>query len=322
MVFRKINPGSKSNPDTGFGNLATDIGGRFVNKDGSANLRKTGWSYLKRISIYSTLLELSWTSFLLIIVLIYLLVNLFFTAVYVLIGFDQLQGFISTTEWGKIKEVFYFSTQSFTTVGFGRINPLHDGANIVSSIEAMMGWLFFALVTGLLYGRFTRPKAFIAFSEKALISPYRQGIALMFRMAPYKDSHVLSDARVAVNLSLVTMENNKPTYQFYQLNLERSRIDLFNMNWTVVHPINEESPLLNFTKEDLESSGFELLVQVTGFDPVYSSNVIQRTSYTADEVVWGAKFKSMYHESEDGNTTILELNKLGEYDKVELNVLV
>jgi inward rectifier potassium channel len=318
MATSKINRRSKANPDTGFGTQASSIGGRFVNRDGTFNLRKTGLPFWKRISIYSYLIALSWPQFILVIVLFYFLVNLLFTAVYVLIGTDQLQGFVETTEWGKIKETFFFSTQSFTTVGYGRINPLGEGADIVSSVETMAGWLFFALVTGLLYGRFTQPIAYIAFSEKALISPYRNGTGLMFRMVPYKDAHELTNAHVAVNISLLITENGKTDYQFFQLKLERSRIDMFNMNWTVVHPIDEESPLYQFTKQDLQNADFELMVQVSGFDPVFSNQVMQRTSYTMEELEWEARFSSMYHQSKDGNTTIVELDKLSQYEKVDL----
>ncbi|HEX8315339.1 MAG TPA: ion channel [Flavisolibacter sp.] len=320
MAGRKINPFSKSNPDTGFGTQATNIGGRFVNKDGSFNLKKQGLSFLKRASFYSYLLEISWVKFLGIIILFYLLINVIYTSAYLLIGHHQLQGFLSTTEWGKMKEVFYFSTQTFTTVGYGRINPVSDGADIIASIETMSGWLFFAIVTGLLYGRFTRPKAYIAFSENALISPYKNTMALMFRMVPYKSLHHLSDVKVVVNLSLQLMENGKAEYHFYQLSLERSRIDMFNMNWTVVHPITEDSPLLNFTKADLDNSDAEMLVQVTGFDPIFSNMVMARSSYTYKEFIWGARFKPMYHESEDGATTILDLDKLHEYDKVAIEL--
>jgi inward rectifier potassium channel len=319
MARSKINPGSRSNNDTGFGNQ-DNVGGRFVNKDGSFNLKKQGWPYLKRVSFYSYLLELTWLKFLGIIFLFYFLANSFFTAIYILIGQDQLQGFRATTEWDRIKEVFFFSTQTFTTVGYGRINPAGDGADVLASIETMLGWLFFALVTGLLYGRFTRPKAYIAFSENALFSPYQKVTALMFRLVPYKNIHHLTDVKVVVNVSFQVIENDKPAYKFYQLNLERSRIDMFNMNWTIVHPITEDSPLLHFTKEDIDASDLELLVQVSGFDPIFSNIVTSRTSYTYKEVVWGAKFRPMYHESEDGNTTILDLNKLNEYDKVNIAI--
>ena len=87
--------------------------------------------------------------------------------------------------------------------------------------------------------------------------------ALMFRMVPYKSLHHLTDTKVTVNLSLQITEDGTTEYRFYQLPLERSRIDMFNMNWTVVHPISEDSPLLNFTKEDLDNSDAELMVQVT-----------------------------------------------------------
>ena len=143
----------------------------------------------------------------------------------------------------------------------------------------------------------------------------------MFRMVPYKALHHLSDVKVTVNISLKIAENGKPEYQFYQLPLERSRIDMFNMNWTVVHPITDDSPVLNFSKEDLDNSDAEILVQVTGFDPIFSNMVMARTSYTYKELVWGARFKPMYHESEDGNTTILELDKLNEFDKTTIEVI-
>ncbi len=314
----KLNSRSQSNPDTGFGTQAARIGGRFLNKDGSFNLRKTGWSYFKRVSFYSYLLELSWPLFMAAIVACYLLINLAFTSIYLLIGTEQLQGFYSTTVWGRTKEVFYFSTQTFTTVGYGRINPTADGADLVASIESMCGWLFFAIVTGMVYGRFTRPKAFIAFSENALMSPYRGGTALMFRLVPYKNRHHLTDVRLSVNLSILVNEGTSAEYKFYSLELERSRIDMFNMNWTVVHPINEKSPLLNFTTEDLAASDMELLVQVSGFDPLFSNNVLARTSYNYGELVWGAKFSPMFHEAEDDTTTVLELDKLNVYEKVSL----
>jgi inward rectifier potassium channel len=316
MAFKKINPVSKTNPDTGFGVQASQIGGRFVNKDGSYNLRKEGLSFFKRVSVYSQLLELSWWQFLGVIVAFYLLVNVLFTSLYVLIGHDQIQGLVAPTYWGRVRELYFFSTQTFTTVGYGRINPLMDGAHFIAAIESMVGLLSFALVTGLLYGRFTRPQAYIDFSEHALISPYKDGRALMFRMVPYKSNHHLTDTKVVVNFAITALENDKQEFKFFQLALERSRIEAFSMNWTVVHPIDAESPLLGLTEEDMKNSDVELYVQLTGFNPIFSNTVTQRTSYTADEIIWGAKFKPMYHESEDGSTTIVELDKLNDYERV------
>lgn len=309
---------SSSNPDTGFGNQPGQFGGRFMNKDGSFNLKKTGASFFKRASFYSYLLEISWVKFIMLIILFYLVVNVLFTLGYFIIGEEELQGLLSRNYWSRVRELFYFSTQTFTTVGYGRINPVGDSADLLASIQAMSGWLFFALVTGLLYGRFTRPQAYIEYSENALIAPYNNGKALMFRLVPYKSNHHLSDVQVVVNLSYVFMKDGNPEYAFYKLGLERSRVDMFNMNWTVVHPIDDQSPLINFTKEDLEKSDVEILVQVSGFNPIFSNQVMQRTSYTYNEIIWGAKFKPMYHESEDGKTTILELNKLNHYEEAKV----
>lgn len=318
MPAAKINPLSKSNPDTGFGVQASRIAGRFINKDGSFNLRKVGASVLQRVSLYSNLQELSWGRFFGVIVLAYILINILFTAVYLALGFNQLQGFLAHSYWGRVREVFYFSTQTFTTVGYGRINPIKDGADIVASLETMTGWMFFALVTGLIYGRFARPKAYIAFSEQAVIGPYRNGNGLMFRMVPYKSNHHLNDARVVVTLTFAATENGKQEYKFFRLGLERSRVDMFNMNWTVVHPIDQQSPLLRFTKEDMLGSELEIYIQVTGFDPVFANVVTKRSSYTGEEIVWGARFLPMYYESADGTTTILELNKLNDLEQAEL----
>ena len=198
-------------------------------------------------------------------------------------------------------------------MGYGRVNPVGDAANMVAAIEAMSGFLSFAVATGLIYGRFARPKSHIAFSDHALIAPYQDKKALMFRIASYKDNHNLTDAVIKVNLALQVQENEKLNYKFYELPLERSRVDTLMMNWTVVHPIDENSPLLGLTEEDYRAADVEIYVQVRGFDDVYSTTVIQRTSYTYDEIVFDAKFATMYHESEDGKTTILELDKLSSY---------
>jgi len=314
----KVNAYSKSNPDTGFGVQANQIGGRFVNKDGSFNMRKEGLPLLERISFYSKLLETSWMEFFVFIILFYLIANIIFTLLYLLAGHDQLQGLLSQTSWGRMKEVFFFSTETFTTVGYGRVNPIGDGAHIIAALESLTGFLSFAFLTGLLYGRFSRPHAYIAFSKDALISPYKEGIALMFRIVPYKVNHNITDARIIVSVAFVETEDDKPVYKFYKLKLERERIDTFSMNWTVVHPIDEESPLLNLSEEDMKSSDLEIYVQVSGFDNIFSNVVMHRSSYTYREIVWGAKFKPMYHESPDGATTILELDKLNNYEKVSL----
>jgi inward rectifier potassium channel len=309
----KINPASKTNNDTGFGTNVSSYGGRFINRDGSYNLKKEGVSFWDRFSLFHSMLNMPLWKFITVIVLFFLFINLLYTIIYVLIGVEGFQNVIASNRWEEFKELYFFSTETFTTVGYGRVNPVGDGVNMVAAIEAMTGFLSFAVATGLIYGRFAKPRPHIAFSDHALIAPYQDKTALMFRIASYKDNHNLTDAEIRVNLALQEYDNGKASYKFYQLALERNKVDTLMMNWTVVHPIDENSPLLGLAQEDYKSSDVEVYVQVKGFDDVYSTTVIQRTSYTCEEIIFNAKFVPMFHESEDGRTTILELDKLSSY---------
>jgi len=311
-----INPFLKTNNDTGFGSNANSYGGRFINKDGTFNLRREGLSFFNRFSVYQRMLNLPLWKFIVVILIFYFVINLLFCVSYLLIGPAQLLGMAARTPWGQFKEVFYFSTQTFTTVGYGRINPMGDGANLLASLEALTGFLSFAIATGLIYGRFAKPKSYLAFSENALISPYQDKTALMFRFVTYKDNHTLTNVEIKVNIALRVEDNGKATYNFYDLALERQKVDNLPMNWTVVHAIDENSPLHGFTPDDIAASDAELYVLITAFDEVYSSIVLQRTSYTYQEMKFNAKFVPMYRESEDGMTTVLELHKLNEIRNV------
>lgn len=302
-----------SNNDTGFGSNANSYGGRFVNKDGSFNVRIDGASFGQRFSIYHSMLNMSRWKFSLTIVAFFVLINILFTCMYVLMGSGNFQGFVATTEWGKIKELYFFSTETFTTVGYGRINPLGDGVNLVASFEAMIGFLSFAIATGLIYGRFSKPRAYLIFSHHSVIAPFQDKTGLMFRIAPYKHGHILTDVQVKVTLGMQVEEDGVLTAKFYTLALERNRVDSLMMNWTVVHPLDESSPLYGFTAEDMKNADVEMYVLIRGFDEVYANIVQQRTSYTFDEIVHNARFLTMYHESDDGKTTIFELNKLNHY---------
>jgi inward rectifier potassium channel len=315
-LLKRINPFLKSNNDTGFSTSTSIVGGRFINKDGSFNVRKDGIPFWKRISIYHTMLNMPRWKFITVVVVFFHLINLLYTSIYLLIGPQQFTGMISGAELQVFKELYFFSTETFTTVGYGRVNPIGDAANLVASIEAMTGFLSFAIATGLIYGRFSKPKAYLLFSEHALISPYQEKTALMLRLAPYKDDHTLTSVEVTVNIGMQVQENEKPVYKFYTLPLERKHVDSLPMSWTVVHPIDEHSPLYELSVDDIKLADLEIYVSIRGFDDVYSNIVLQRTSYTYEEIIYNAKFTIMSKESEDGNTTILELDKLNEYRKL------
>ena len=310
-VSNRINPVSKLNTDTGFSDTGNINGGRFINRDGTFNLRKVGWPFWQRYSIYHRMITIPLWQFIVIIVTFFISINLLFTVVYLVIGADQFTGMLSGSGWKMYKELYFFSTETFTTVGYGRVNPVGDGANLVASFEAMSGFLSFAVATGLIYGRFARPRAHLAFSDNALIAPYRGKTALMFRFACYKENHALTDVTVQVNLAMLIQENGQANYKYYDLPLERKKIESLPMNWTVVHPIDEESPLSGLSAEDMKAADVELYVLVRGFNDVYSNTVLQRTSYTYSEIKTNRKFIHMYKETENG--TILELHKLNKF---------
>ena len=307
----------KSEINTGFGTNSNSTGGRFINKDGKPNAIKKGVGLLDRYSWYHTMLGMKAGKFLLLIFSIYITINLVFAGVYYMIGIHHLAGVHSGSPWKNFTEVFFFSAQTFTTVGYGRISPVGFAASAVSTFEAFLGLLSFAIATGLFYGRFSRPQAFVRFSNNALIAPYRDGTAFMFRLSPYKNN-ALSEVEVKLTLAITNEENGKLTDKFFDLPLEFSKINGLALSWTIVHPIDDKSPFYGLSKEDIANTDMEIMVFLKAFDQVFSNNVITRTSYVSAEIVWGAKFKMMYHPSEDKNKTILDVSKLNEYEKMPL----
>jgi hypothetical protein len=314
--FRKIN--AQSDENTGFGTNANRYGGRFVNKDGTANVEKRGLSFFKRISWYHTLIDMPLYKFLGILFLFYILLNFIFAAVYYLIGVEYLEGIdASLSEIDKFGKAFFFSAQTFTTVGYGHISPNGFLASTISSAEALIGLLSFAIATGLFFGRFSKPTAYIQFSKNAVIAPYKDKSALMLRMVPYKNTN-FTDAEAKITLGIEMEENGILVNKFYTLKLELAKVNTLTLSWTLVHPIDEESPLFNFSKEDYENLDGEIMVFVKTFDDMFSNTVAINTSYTFNEFVYGAKFDIMYEQNQANTHTILFLDKLNSYTPMEI----
>ena len=256
---KRINKRAKTDDNTGFGTNSNMYGGRFFNKNGTPDLHKTGISWLEKNSWYHTLLQMNRLQFLATIFATYITINLFFAIVYLLIGIDKLAGMTVETPMEKFGEAFFFSAQTFTTVGYGRLAPTGFMLSFVAATEALIGLLSFAVATGLLYGRFSRPQAFIKFSNNALVAPYKETIAVMFRMTPYKNNQ-LTEAEVKVSLALVVDINGKMTNKFYPLKLELDKVYAMSLSWTVVHAVDEESPFFGLSKEELQTARAEVLV--------------------------------------------------------------
>jgi inward rectifier potassium channel len=308
----------KDEKNTGFGNNADAIGNRLVNKDGQTNTRKVGLPFFERISWFHTLIKMKGWKFILLIFIAFLIINILFAIIYYFIGVDHLNGIKPSSTIDEIAKVYFFSLQTFTTVGYGHISPEGYLTSTVAAIEAFCGLLFFALATGLLYGRFARPNAYIRFSENALIAPYEGGKGLMLRLVPFKNN-LLTDAEVKLTLAMNMLgDNGKRRTEFFTLKTEIDKINSLVLSWTIVHPIDEDSPLNGLTYNDIIANNTELLVYLKAFDETFSNTVIARTSYLYNEMLWGAKFIPMYLRSENQSSTVIEMNKLNSYNKVEL----
>ena len=303
--------------NTGFGANSNVEGGRLLNPDGTTNLRKRGIPLWERVSIYHTLLRMKPGHFILCVFLFYTTVNIIFACIYFLIGVDSLGVPSDASMFHQFSEAFFFSSQTLTTVGYGHMAPRGLPANIVASTESLIGILSFAVVTGLIYGRFSRPRAYLLFSPNLLVAPYKEGKALMLRLATYKNNH-LTEVEAGLTLALHVKENGKTVTKFYPLKLEIAKINSMALSWTLVHALTEESPLYNYTKEEVDEARMELIVMIKAFDDHFSNVVQQRTSYTYQQVIYGAKFLPMFERSPDGGYTLLELNKINAHELVSL----
>jgi inward rectifier potassium channel len=320
-ILRKISSRLKPEINTGFGANSSDYGGRFVNKNGKPNIEKTGLGFLEKISWYHTMLLMPRWKFISVIVVFYIIMNLFFGSIYFLIGVRHLGGMVPGSPLHSFAESFFFSCQTFTTVGYGRISPVSFTASAIAALEALLGLLSLALATGLLYGRFSKPVAHLRFSENALIAPYKDINALMLRVAPYKNTNLIDvDAKVTLGLSVD--ENGRKVNRFYQLELEYPAVNTLPLSWTIVHPITEKSPLYNFTKEDFENTKGEFIVIVKAFDDLFSNIVVAVSSYTFSEIKHGAKFLPMYERAESGDRTIIHIDKLNAHVPATVNDVV
>jgi inward rectifier potassium channel len=302
---------------TGFGERSTQSGGRYYRKDGKPNIIRKGINFFDQLSWYHTMLSMPRWKFWLWLIFPYVIVNAFFAFVYYSVGIDHLNGIEKGSEWHNYIECFFFSFQTFTTVGYGHVSPSGTLTSSVAAFESFLGVLTLALAAGVFYGRFSKPRSFLKFSDIALIAPYKDGIAFMFRTAPYKNNH-LTEAEVKLTLGMRVMRSGEEKNEFYTLNVEFSKINALVLNWTIVHPINENSPMYGMSLEELKNVSAEVLVYLKAFDEGFANTVIARTSYTAGEIIEGAKFKPMYERSSGGEATILHIDRLNDYENVKL----
>ncbi|HMQ46758.1 MAG TPA: ion channel [Saprospiraceae bacterium] len=299
--------------DLGFGNKITDSVDRLINPDGSFNvIRRGGINWQP----YQSLVEMSWTKFFIFITIGYILVNALFAILYLIVGAQNLSGIESDAQLHPFWAAFFFSIQTFTTVGYGSVSPMGMAANLIAAFNALVGLMAFALATGLFFSRFSRPKSNIAFSEKAVFRRYHDSEYNSFQLQIVNRRHnKIINLEAQLNLSWIDHRGGNKVRRFATLSLERSKVVLFPLNWVIVHVIDENSPLWQKTREEIEEMEPEFLIMVQGFDETYAQTIHANSSYICEQIHWNARFKPMYYPQ--AGMTILELGWLHELIRLE-----
>jgi len=282
---------------------------RAINPDGSFNVSREGTTW-RDFHPYLHLINMGWAAFFATLVAGYTVVNLLFAAAYFALGPDQLQGADAPTAFGRFLNDFFFSSHTLSTVGYGNIAPSGLAANFVSAIEALIGVLGFAVATGLLFGRVSRPSARIGFSRNLLVAPYQDGQSLQFRVVNRR-ANSLMDLEARVMLMTVEPRDGQLQRRYDLLKLERTQVMFLALTWTVVHPIDSESPLWGKSPAEIARLQPEVMILIKAYDDTFSQTVLARHSYTFPEFVLGARFAPAFHADPAGEM-VLDLPKVSD----------
>ena len=282
----------KQNRDLGFGSVLSGRRQlRLLNRDGSFNVYRQKPKWWRRVLTYHFLLNMSWPRFFAVILAGFVVINALFATAYYLAGPQTVQGEVGVSN--QFLRCFFFSVDTFATIGYGNLAPAGVTAHVIVSIEALGGLMMFAIATGLVFAKFARPIANIVYSENAVIAPYRGITAFMFRVINGSHNQLIDlEARVV----FTRFEDSQRKY--YPLTLERDRVSFFPASWTVVHPVDNASPLYGLTREELIARNAEFLVLLTATDETFSTTVQSRSSYAAEEIVWGARFANLFQDGD------------------------
>jgi inward rectifier potassium channel len=302
---------SGSQTDTGFGNTLGK-GSRMIDNNGDINVERIG-GQVNSLTLYQWLITTSWLHFWGVVLITYIVFNLFFASLYVIIGIDINGIENADTTSKRFLNAFFFSTQTFTTVGYGYLSPRGLLTNVIASLEAMVGLLTFAIATGLVYGRFSRPSANVEFSRNVVISPHHSGHQMLVFRVVNQRKNKLIELEAQVTLGLLRQENGNSKRDFFNLNLAVNKIYLFPLNWNIAHIIDETSPLYDKSVENIAQADAEIIITLKGFDDTFSQTIYIHRSYKWHEWVWNARFAPMFETSSNGQTTQLFLDKLHDY---------
>lgn len=302
--------------DLGFGRVAAQqVRGRFLSRDGRPKSRKYGLGPQRAERLYLSALGVSWPVFVSWIVGLVLLANGVFALAYLALPAGSLAGVEALGVRDPFLSALSFSIGLFTTVGTGPVHAVGSTANWLATLESVVGPLALVGIGGLMLARLIQPQARVRFSESAVIAPYRDGRGLMFRLINVRPSE-MSEVRARLSLAWFEEIDGVRQRRFRQLPLERHEVEFFTLHWTVVHPINQASPLRGITPERLRDAEAEFLVLITGLDETFSTRLTARTSYFWDEVRWDAAFANMFVTSPDDTLTV-DVDRLDRFDRLD-----
>lgn len=302
--------------DPGFGENYSTRTKRIINKDGSFNVERSGSDGVFQ-NLYQNLIEMNLWAFIGLLLGTYFILTILFALIFMSFGEEVMLGYNTALSRDFFLSCWYLSVQTFTTVGYGSLSPIGIGPNIVAAVEAFTGLLGFAFATGLLYGRFSRPRAKMLFSNKALMTPYQDHYGLMFRVVNRKDN-VLMNMQAQV---ILIMKGKEPDSgrSYYNLDLEIDYIQFMPLSWTIVHPVSDKSPLEGLSRQNLIEQQAEVLILLSGFDDTFHQDVHARFSYTAEEIEFDAKFDPAFSINGDGEVT-MDIHDIHKYHTIKESI--
>ena len=248
---------------------------------------------------YHSLLTARWAQFFVLVLFAYLGANLLFASGYLAIGDG-----IEEARPGNFSDAFFFSVQTMATIGYGKMAPRGLAANLLVTLEALIGLLGLALVTGLVFAKFSRPTARVLFSRNMVITGFDGVPSLLLRIANERGNQIAEAQAHLVLLRTERTAEGEEVRRVHDLHLRRSQSAFFAFTWLLVHPITPDSPLHGETPESLREKDVDLVASMTGLDETLSQSVHARHAWTPDQILWNHHFADVVATLPDGRRAI------------------
>ena len=259
---------------------------------------------------YHTIMSLTWPQFFSGAVILYTLVNVAFATAYWL-------GQNAVNNAASFIDCFFFSVETLATVGYGNMSPATLYGHAVATVEIMTGMLSLAVITSLVFARFSKPTARVLFSRVAVIAEYEGQPALMFRVANQRKSYIVEASATVVLLRDEETSDGHSLRRFHDLKLDRSRSPLFPLSWQLMHRIDESSPLYGVDAQAFEDGDMRLSVTISGIDETFAAGVTARHSYAHEDLVFGRRFADIFSEGDHPRHLYIDMTRF--HDLVDFN---